>query len=188
MTEEQTAMNAEAPDPLPLTEKRKFQVEEAVLILLLVLSLVGNGVTDFSPADGYWYWMAMIVVFYLAAVLIGWIQSKHHFGDFKQLFLEQLFHWAASMLSVGATFSLLHAGQLTMVNTGLVIMLILSLATILDGLRVGWRFSMNGVFLGASAVISAYVTRPIWIEVLLALGIVVFTILVEHWRERRGSV
>jgi hypothetical protein len=180
-------MNAEAPDPLPISEKRKFQFEEAVLILLLILSLVGNGISNFSPADGYWYWMAMIVVFCLAAILIGWLQSKHHFRDFKKLFMEQLFHWGVSMVAVGEAFFLLHAGQLTMVNTALVIMLILSLATILDGLRVGWRFSMNGVFLGASAMISAYVLSPMWIEVPLALGIVALTVLVEYWRERRSE-
>lgn len=167
-------MNAEieAPDPMPITEKRKFQFEEGVLIFLLILSLVGIGVTNFSPADGYWYWMAAIVVFCLAAILIGWIQSKHHFRDFKRLLLEQLFHWASSMLIVGAAFLLLNAGQLTMVNTGLVIMIILALATILDGLRVGWRFSMNGVFLGTSAVLSAYMVNPMWIQVVVALGIV----------------
>ena len=38
-----------------ITDKKKFQLEEAVLILLLVLSLVGVGITDFSPADGFGY-------------------------------------------------------------------------------------------------------------------------------------
>jgi hypothetical protein len=181
-------MTIEASDPTLITEKRKFQLEEAILILLLILSLVGIGITDFSPSDGYWYWIAMIVVFCLAAIFIGWMQSKQHFKDFKKLFFEQLFHWCSSMLVVGAAFSLLHSGHLRPDSTGLVILLILSLATFLDGLRVGWRFSMNGLFLGVSAVIVGYVQRFMWIEILLAVGIVGFTFLVDYWRARRSGL
>jgi hypothetical protein len=181
-------MNADVPESMLMTEKRKFQLEEAILILLLILSLVGIGVTDFSPHDGYWYWITMIGVFCIAAILIGWMQSKRHFRDFKKLLLEQLFHWSCSMLIVGAAFSLMHAGHLHADATGLVILLILSLATILDGYRVGWRFSMNGLFLGVSAVVVGYVERFMWIEILLAVGIVAFTFLVEYWRERRAVI
>ena len=35
-----------------ITEKRRFHIEEAILVLLLILSLVGIGIMDFSPADG----------------------------------------------------------------------------------------------------------------------------------------
>lgn len=176
------------PESSLITDKRKFQLEEAILILLLILSLIGIGITDYSPADGYWYWIIMIGIFCIAAIFIGWMQSKRHFKDFKKLFLEQIFHWSSSMLIVGAVFSLLHAGRLNSTSAGLVIMLIVSLATFLDGLRVGWRFSMNGLFLGVSAVVVGYVQRFMWIEILLAVGIVAFTFLVEYWRKRSGVI
>ncbi|MGR8935193.1 MAG: hypothetical protein ACU837_12500 [Gammaproteobacteria bacterium] len=176
------------PESNLITEKRKFQLEEAILILMLILSLIGIGITDYSPADGYWYWIIMIGVFCIAAIFIGWMQSKRHIKDFKKLFLEQIFHWSSSMLIVGAVFSLLHAGRLYPASAGLVIMLVLSLATFLDGLRVGWRFSMNGLFLGVSAVIVGYVERFMWIEILLAVGIVALTFLVDYWRERSRAV
>lgn len=180
-------MNTDASGSL-ITEKRKFQLEEAILIVMLILSLVGIGITDYSPADGYWYWIAMIGVFCIAAIFIGWMQSKQHFRDFKQLLLEQLFHWSSSILIVGAVFSLLRAGRLNSASAGLVIMLILALATFLDGLRIGWRFSMNGLFLGLSAVIVGYVQRFMWIEILLAVGIAAITFIVEYWRARRNAV
>lgn len=175
------------PETEPVSEKRRFQLEEGILVLMLALSVIGIVVTDFSPDDGYWYWIAMIGVNCVAAVLIGWMQSKRHFRDFKKLLLEQLFHWGSSMLAVGAAFSLLHIGQLHAQSTSRVILLILALATFLDGLRVGWRFSMNGLFLGISAVVISYVQRYMWVEILLALAIVAFTFLVEHWRERRSG-
>ena len=33
--------------------KRHFYIEEVILILLLVLSLLGTRTTDYSPVDGY---------------------------------------------------------------------------------------------------------------------------------------
>ena len=46
-----------------ISEKRKFQVEEGILIFLLILSLTGIAITDFSPDDGYGYWIIMVFVY-----------------------------------------------------------------------------------------------------------------------------
>jgi len=55
-----------------ITAKRRFYVEEAILILLLILSLVGVRITDYSPVDGYGYWMIMVFIFALFAMTIAW--------------------------------------------------------------------------------------------------------------------
>lgn len=168
-----------------ITERRKFQIEEAILVLLLILSLVGIGINDYSPADGYGYWTIMVFVFALFAIIIGWLQSKHRTDDFKSILLEQSIHWSTSLLVVAGAFLVQRAEGTT--DTGLVTLLILSLATVLDGLRVGWRFSLVGVFLGTSAVIAAYTEHFFWIGLLIAFLIVIATILWEIWIERRTA-
>ena len=168
-----------------ITLKRKFQIEEGILILLLVLSLVGVGITDFAPNDGYWYWMAMIFIFALAAIFIGWLRTKHDIDHFKKLLSEQAIHWGCAILVVLAAFSLLNAGHLNSQNTSLVILLILAQATVVDGLRVGWRFSVNGVFLGLSAVIAGHVEHFMWFELLLAIVLVAFTLYWQALLEKR---
>ena len=80
------------------------------------------------------------------------------------------------MLIVGGAFTILHSDKLNPENTGLVILLILSLATVLDGLRVGWRFSLTGVFLGVSAIIAAHYESFMWMELLMAILIVAGTV------------
>ncbi len=167
-----------------ISEKRKFQFEEGILIFLLFMSLIGIGITHFSPSDGYWYWLAMIVVFAISAILLGWVRCKQHGGDIKKLLLEQFFHWGSSMLVVGAMFTLLHSEHLTSDNTGMIILLLLSLATFLDGQRVGWRFSVVGLFLGISAIIVSHFKQFIWIEILLAIFLVAMTLLWENWRSK----
>ncbi len=168
-----------------ISEKRKFQLEEGILIFLLILSLVGIGITNFSPSDGYWYWIAMILVFAVSAIIIGWFQSKQKERSFKKLLLEQFFHWGSCMLVVGAMFTLLHSQHLSSDNAGLIILLLLSLATFLDGQRVGWRFSVVGLFLGVSAIIASHFAQFMWIEILLAIFLVAVTILWEAWWNRR---
>lgn len=168
-----------------INEKRKFQIEEAILVLLLILSLIGIGITDFSPADGYGYWIIMVFVFALFAIIIGWLQSKHRSDDFKIILREQSIHWATSLLVVGGAFLVQKDEGKT--DIGLVTLLILSLATVLDGLRVGWRFSLVGLFLGVSAVIAAYTEHFFWIELLIAVFIVLATVLWELWIERKSQ-
>jgi len=175
------------PDNILTTEKRRFHIEEIILILLLILSLVGIGITDFSPADGFGYWLIMVVVFALCAILIGWLQSKHSAEDFKTILREQSIHWATSLLVVGGAFLVEKSERILPHDAGLVILLILSLATMLDGLRVGWRFSLVGLFLGTSAVIAALTEHFFWIEALIALAIVGATIAWEFWSAKRAQ-
>lgn len=169
------------------TAIRRFYVEEAILILLLILALVGVRITDYSPVDGYGYWIIMVFVFALFAIIIGWIQSRHRITDFKKILREQSIHWFTSLLMVEGVFSLQKSEHLTQADAGLVIMMVLAQSTILDGLRVGWRFSLVGIFLGISAIIAAHTQHFFWIELIIAIFIVMGTILVEVWLEKRAE-
>jgi hypothetical protein len=170
-----------------VAEKKRFHIEEAILVLLLLLSLVGIGIMDFSPADGYGYWLILVVVFCLSAMIIGWLQSKHRSDDFKIILREQSMHWATSMLAVGGAFLIHQSGRIAEEDAELIILLILSLSTILDGLRVGWRFSLVGLFLGVAAVVSVYTPHFLWIELGIAILIVAVTIAWELWTEKRAQ-
>ena len=170
-----------------MTAKRRFYVEEAILILLLTLTLVGVWITDYSPVDGYGYWMIMVFVFALLAMTMAWQQSRHRMTDFKKILREQSLHWFTSLLVVEGVFSLQKSEHLTQEDAGLVIMMILAQSTILDGLRVGWRFSLVGIFLGISAIIAANTHHFFWIELIIAIFIVAVTILIEVWQERRAQ-
>jgi hypothetical protein len=169
------------------TAKRRFYIEEAILILLLILALIGVRITDYSPVDGYGYWMIMVFVFALFAIIIGWIQSRHRITDFKKILREQSIHWFTSLLVVEGVFSLQKSEHLSQADAGIVIMMILAQSTILDGLRVGWRFSLVGIFLGVSAIIAANTHHFFWIELIIAILIVAVTILIEVWQERRAQ-
>lgn len=164
--------------------RRESRIEQAVLILLILLSLIGVGVTDFSPTDGYWYWIFMIVIFGLISIALAFFESKKMSGSVvKEVLAVQAIHWFGSMLTVFGVFLLLQAERLNSENSGLVILLILALATFIDGIHLGWRFSVAGLFLGATAVIAAFVDDFMWIVLILAIVIILLTL---YW-EQRGS-
>ncbi len=170
-----------------ISEKIKFHIEEGILIFLLFLSLAGVAITDYSPDDGYGYWLIMVFVFAIFAILIAWLQSKHNDGDFADIVKEQSMHWSTSLLVVGGAFLLQKSGQLSPTSASLVILLLLSLATMLDGLRIGWRFSLVGLYLGISSVIRAFYGPIMWLDTLIAILIVAATFLWEYWMNKREN-
>ena len=50
--------------------RRFLGTYEIVFIVLIVLSIIGIGITDFSPADSYKYWVAMVPIFCGACLIL----------------------------------------------------------------------------------------------------------------------
>ncbi|MGH8558256.1 MAG: hypothetical protein ACRESZ_12500 [Methylococcales bacterium] len=57
------------------------------------------------------------------------------------------------------------------------------MATFIDGIHLGWRFSVAGLFLGITSVIAAFSDDFMWIDLMLAIVIILVTL---YW-EQRGS-
>lgn len=165
-------------------------VEEAILIVLVIFCLLGISITDFSPQDSFMYWMAMIFVFGIAAMIAGWHNAKRHYdpdgeaNQVKGLLQIQSLHWLGSLVSVICLFSFVEAGHMSQEATGLMVLLILGLTTYLDGIRIGWRFCLIGIYLAISAVATNYFKTALPGLLVLALLIIAFTV----WREKRKAI
>lgn len=164
-----------------LAPERHFGLEEAVFILLIILSLAGIVITDFSPHDGYGYWLMMVFVFGVLSIFVSWLQAKTSEYDFADVAKQQFMHWLHTLIVVGAAFLLNKSGQLTETSASLVILLILALSTMLDGFRIGWQFSLLGFFLSACAIIIAYVEQFLWACIGLAVLVVAGSFLWTYW-------
>jgi len=87
---------------------------------------------------------------------------------------------------VGGAFLLQQSGRLDETSASLVVLLILALATMLDGIRIGWQLSLVGFFLGACAVLIAYLEQFMLVAGLLAIVIIACTIIWEIWTHKRA--
>lgn len=161
-------MNEEA-----LPEKKGLSIDRIILIVLLVLSVIGVGITDFSPAMSHYYWLTMILVFAIAAMFEGYKKAQEKNLPVKNDLIIHLLHWTGALFAVLAVYAFLHTGRIDFEQTGLMILLILALATFLDGIRLGWRFSLAGIFLGITAILMAYVEEFMIVILALAIAIIV---------------
>ncbi|MGR8930355.1 MAG: hypothetical protein ACU836_06920 [Gammaproteobacteria bacterium] len=174
-------MQDETPIDELLAPERRFGLEEAVFVVLVILSVTGIVITDFSPHDGYGYWLIMVFVFGALSIFVSWLQAKSADYDFLDIAKQQAMHWLHTLFIVGAAFLLNKSGQLTDISASLVILLILALSTMLDGYRIGWQFSLLGFFLAACAIIVAYVEWFIWACAGLGLLVVIGSFLWTYW-------
>lgn len=170
-----------------LAGERHFGLEEIVFVLLVILSLSGIAITDYSPHDGYGFWLLMVFVFGALSIFVSWLQAKTGEQDFGEIVLSQLMHWFHTLIIVGAAFLLNKSEQLTDTGASLVILLILALSTILDGYRIGWQFRLLGFFLASCSIIIAYVENYILACSglgLLAIGITFFW---TYWIRKQNA-
>ncbi|MGD0958806.1 MAG: hypothetical protein ABSB19_03270 [Methylomonas sp.] len=167
--------------------RRRFRIEEGIFILLLMLSLLGIIVTHFSPEDGYPYWLMMVVVFATLAVAVSWFQSRKGVTDFGAIVKEQSLHWICALIVVGGAFMLQQAGRFDEPTASLIVLLILSLATMLDGIRIGWQFFVVGFFQGACAIIIAYTSEFMIVSGFLAILIIAASVVWEIRTHKRSN-
>jgi hypothetical protein len=153
--------------------KRHFGLEGSVFALLVILSLGGIFITDYSPDDGYGYWLLMVFVFGFVSVFVSWLQTKRKDLEFAEIVKTQAMHWLHTIIVVGAASLLNKSGQLQGLSADLVILLILGLSTMLDGYHIGWQFSLLGFFLIACTIIIAYVNPFMWACLALAVVVIV---------------
>jgi hypothetical protein len=118
-------------------------------------------------------------------VLITWLQSKKGSKDFGAIVKEQTLHWFSSLIVVGGALLLEQSGRIDESSASLVVLLILSLATMLDGIRIGWQFSVVGFFLGACSIIVAFTDQFMLFASVLAALIITFSIFWEIWTHKR---
>jgi hypothetical protein len=176
--------------PAPI--RRNSAVEEVILIVIIILCLVGIAVTDFSPQDAFTYWMTMIFVFGICAITAGWFNAKlihdpeEEGHKIKELFKDQFFHWSGALAAVGCLFSFVEAERIDQETTSLMVLLILALTTYLDGIRIGWRFSVAGAYLGLTAVAANFIdTFMPW---LIAVAVAIIALTVYFHKRLSGSV
>ncbi|WP_456388251.1 hypothetical protein [Profundibacter sp.] len=69
--------------------------EEIILVLAFLLSLIGIGLTNYSPTSSVRFWMAMTLFMAVAAIVIGAVKSIERKDMAADMIVTQLIHWGA---------------------------------------------------------------------------------------------
>ena len=153
-------------------------------LFLIVLSVIGVGITDYSPAYARFYFK-YITIFCAAVAIIGTVVKSRGQGGKQHVsrFAVQVLHWSACFAAVLITYALIHNGRLNNADAGLVILLLLSLTVFLDGAHVGRHFYLLGTLLGLMTLVMAYVEEFIWIILIIS---VFMTFVAIYWDRYAG--
>jgi hypothetical protein len=178
--ENSTAVSEESATKKSLL-KRLFGLYEIIPIVLILLSIIGIGITDFSPADSHLYWLAMVPVFAGACLILEWSRALGRGQKWTTIVRTQLLLWLGLLLAVRLVYLLLHTGRLDNENTGLIILLLLALTTFFAGIHLGWRLFIVGIFLGLALIGATYLEEFVWIFLFIAIVVVAIFLLLKRY-------
>ena len=164
------------------TLKRYLGPNGVIMIMLALLTIVGIGITDFSPQLSHWYWLAMVVITGIACVAMEWSRAREKGLGKAAILKTEVLIWLSVLLAVNLVYFLFHSGRLDSENTGLVILLILALATFLAGLRLGWRLCILGALLAGALILATYVEEFLWIVLMVVLAAAAATYFMARYK------
>ena len=156
-------------------------------IFMIVWAVAGLAYTDIFPARSVPFWMLTTILFGVIAI-IHVVRSDR--PDRTVMVLKQVVHWAAFL---GAMFLLHSHAVMDLVAGdpfGLVVLILLGLATFLDGVYVDWRFCIVGLVLGSGVVLVAWLDDWALVLALATLVVVAAAALffvMRHLRARRAQ-
>ena len=69
-----------------------FGIEEIIFMTIILLSIIGVGITDYAPTESWAYWIFMAAVLCACAVLIEKNLLHRKDVSFSKLLITQLVH------------------------------------------------------------------------------------------------
>ena len=160
-------------------------INEALLSTLLILCFVGVAYTNFASVRSYHYWLWLVPVFAIAAIISEWSRYKREEIDGFHYVTQQILHWAAIFVAIRVVFELHELGRLNNDATALTLMTVMSLGAFLAGVYIGWRFLVLGVFIALATILAAGLEAYIWVLIPVAIAIVAAGVLVAWWEFRK---
>ncbi|MCG6868402.1 MAG: hypothetical protein LJE91_06620 [Gammaproteobacteria bacterium] len=164
-----------APDSSKLHLWSGRGVQFWLFCVLLVLALVGMGLTQATEGGGALYWLVVLWVYVVLSLVRAWLQARKRHGSIWSEIHLHLFHWLGALVALYIIFGLERHDILSRDAASNVSMVILALSSYLAGLHFERMFVLIGIILAIMAVVGAVVEQyTLWM-------IIVPTSLVAAW-------
>jgi len=138
--------------------------------ILVILSVGGVAIMDYSEKYGFWYWLAMAVVFGAVSIGLAWKSDRDTPGDQSSRVKKQALHWGTLVVGILLVFLMHSAGLFQDPSTpGLLALLLLSLTAALAGVHFNWRMAVVGLILAATFVAAVLVEEFFWVLLIVAI-------------------
>ncbi|CAA6822452.1 MAG: Unknown protein [uncultured Sulfurovum sp.] len=159
--------------PNPSTLKHILIVDSLIFTVLIIITLIGIGLTDVEGIHSKSYWSFIFIGMAVGTTLwSSWRYTKLGLYEESQILYRQLILWGAGIVGLATLYLLLSTGRLNYETTGFLILLLLALVTFIDAMLVSWKLYLVGLLFLAILLLSMYVESYLWIIVIIALALV----------------
>lgn len=137
----------------------RWRARGILLLVLLVLSMIGLGLTDWDKGKAAWYWVVMIPVF---GAINFWLDRGRLHQDGYSLTVavrKHVLHWLGLLIGFKLLFVLVIVGILQSEEAGLVALIMLAMTSFLAGVHFDWMFMLVGGVLGIAVLVAAYLQQ-----------------------------
>lgn len=153
-----------------------------IYAFMIAWAVCGLAYTDVVSSHAVPFWLLTTVLFAIIAIVHVFRSDAAHRTT---LALKQLAHWGAFFVAMVLLHSRLVVDLVAGDPSVIVVLILLALATFLDGIYVDWRFCVVGLVLASGSLIVAWLDD--WALLLTLVAVVVVAIGVLYLLRHLGS-
>ena len=143
-------------------KKHPWRARMMVGLFMLILAFVGLIITDTSKEGAWEYWRAMTPVYALLSIGLSLHLRKNTEISLKTEVWQEILHWLGLIGAVYLISAFVNMGLIGRFEAGLVILVLLSLATFLAGIYHDFIFFIVGSLLAAFSLGAAFLNEYLW--------------------------
>jgi hypothetical protein len=173
-------------DPAPITQqhhlRRPLQIAFGVALLMVLLAMIGVGLTTTNRVNAPTYWLSLVPVYGLLCMGVAWYRKRH--GATGLLVLKQALHWLVIGFAIWLDFYIRGTGEMTGEAAGFNALLLLSIGCLLAGVHLEWMFALVGVLLAATLILVVKAEQYLWLAFIVGAILVALMFGVMRLRAR----
>lgn len=165
--------------------KHVLKLDALMFVTIMLLALLGVGITDYNAASAHGYWRYLMLAMAVLTTLWGvWRTRKLGLAQGSKLLYQQSILWGSTLVAMLVIYLLQAEGRLDFEITGLMVLLVLALATFIDGMLVSWKLYIVGLVLLLALLLATYVEAFLWMIVLAAVVMITLVLAFVAWKLR----
>lgn len=153
------------------SERPGINLDLWLLIIMIVLALVGVGVTQVEHAGGKLYWLFLVLVYAAVSVVRAWQGAKAQGRPIWPMIRAQVLHWLGTLVAINVVLWFESADVASRGAASDYTLLVLALSCYLAGVHFNGSYLLLGAVLAVAAVGLGYLDQLSLFAVMIPLAV-----------------
>jgi general stress protein CsbA len=165
-------------------QHRSWIAASIVAVVMIMLALVGVGLTTANVANAETYWLVLVPLFGFLCIGTAWYRGRDSGVSTRPMIVRQLLHWLGISAAVAVDFFIRRAGAESGESAGLNALLLLAVGCYLAGIHFEWLFAVVGILLTLVLIALTDVDKYLWLIFVIG-ALLVCALLGGIWLRRK---